>query len=198
MRCAEFEILYCDYLDGLLRDPEKSALEEHLESCAACAELAADIRGAVSFMERVPVVEPPGELLTRILHEIPSAKPAPERRSWWRKAFGSFSDTVLQPKFAMGMAMTMLSFSMLWKFSGIQARQLRASDFDPVKVWSAVDDRAHRTYDRAVKYYQNLRLVMEIQSRLKEWTEQQDQEQARAQQQQQQQVKQPAPKEQKK
>ena len=40
MTCAEFEIQYCDYVDGLLREPEKTALQQHLSTCAACAELA--------------------------------------------------------------------------------------------------------------------------------------------------------------
>lgn len=180
MTCAEFEVLYCDYLDGLLRDPEKSALELHLRSCAACTELAQDIRGAVDFMERVPAAEPPAELLTRILHDIPAVKPSPERRSWFRRFFGPITDKVLQPRFAMGMAMTVLSFSMLARFTGIQPRQLRPSDLDPVKIWASVDDRAHRVWDHAVKYYDNMRLVIEVQSRLKEWSEQ-DQEQRRPQ-----------------
>jgi anti-sigma factor RsiW len=195
MTCAEFEVQYCDYLDGLLREPEKSALEEHLRTCAACAELAQDIRGAVAFMERVPEAEPPAELLTRILHEIPSVKARPDRRSWFRRVFGGVSDTVLQPRFAMGMAMTVLSFSMLARFT--ELRQLRPSDLDPVKVWAAIDDRAHRTWDRAVKYYDNMRLVIEVQSRLKELSEQ-DQEQRNLQQKQQQQRKDTAPKEQQK
>ena len=42
----------------------------------------------------------------------------------------------------------------------------------PAAVWSEIDDRAHRTWARAVKYYESLRFVYEIQSRLKEWTEQ--------------------------
>ncbi len=41
-----------------------------------------------------------------------------------------------------------------------------------MKIWAGIDDRAHRSWDRAVKYYDNLRLVIEIQSRLKEWTDQ--------------------------
>jgi len=73
---------------------------------------------------------------------------------------------------AMGMAMTVLSFSMLARFAGIEPRQLKPSDLDPVKIWMAVDDRAHRGWDRTVKYYENLKLVIEIQSRLKDWTEQ--------------------------
>ena len=73
--------------------------------------------------------------------------------------------------------MTVLSFSMIAKFAHIEPRQLRPSDLDPVKIWAGIDDRAHRMWDRSVKYYDNLRLVIEIQSRLKEWT---DQDQAQA------------------
>ena len=78
----------------------------------------------------------------------------------------------LQPRYVMGMAMTILSFSMLARFAHIEPRQLRPSDLDPVKVWQGIDDHSHRVYDRAMKYYDNLRLVIEIQSRLKEWTDQ--------------------------
>ena len=182
MTCAEFEILYCDYVDGLLREPEKTAVEQHKNACATCAELARDIEGAVAFMERADRVEPPAELLTRILHDIPSVKAKPERRSWFRKTFGGAWDTVLQPRFAMGMAMTMLSFAMLVKVTGFTPRPIRPADLDPAKIWTAIDDRAHRTWDRVVKYYDNMRLVIEVQSRLKEWSEQ-DQEQRRLQQQ---------------
>ena len=44
-----------------------------------------------------------------------------------------------------------------------------------MKIWTAVDDRAHRVWDRTMKSYENLRWVIEIQSRLKEWSDQ-DQE----------------------
>lgn len=182
MTCAELEILYCDYVDGLLREPEKTALQQHLSSCAACAELARDIDAAVAFIAKSEKVEPPAELLTRILHDIPSPKVKPERRSWFRKIFGGVTDTLLQPRFAMGMVMTMLSFAMLVKLTGISQRPIRPADLNPAKIWVTLDDRAHRTWDRAVKYYDNMRLVIEVQSRLKEWSEQ-DQEQRRLQQQ---------------
>ena len=130
-------------------------------------------------------MEPPAELLTRILHDMPSPKAKPERRSWFRRVLGGARDSILQPRFAMGMAMTMLSFAMLVKLTGITPRPIRPADLDPTKIWAAVDDRAHRTWDRAVKYYDNMRLVIEVQSRLKEWSEQ-DQEQRRLQQQKQQ------------
>jgi len=113
-------------------------------------------------------VEPPAELLTRILHIIPGNNAA-GKRPWWRRRW---IEPILQPRYAMGMAMTVLSFSMLARFAGLEPRQLKPSDLDPVKIWLAVDDRAHRAWDRTVKYYENLKLVIEVQSRLKEWTEQ--------------------------
>ena len=74
----------------------------------------------------------------------------------------------------MGMAMTVLSLSMLAQVFKVPVRQLKPSDLDPVKIWVSVDDQAHRTWDQAVKYYDNIRLVFEIQSRLQEWTEQEE------------------------
>ena len=54
MKCADFEILLCDYMDGTLDQSRRSELEAHQRECAACAELARDVAGAVAFIERVP------------------------------------------------------------------------------------------------------------------------------------------------
>jgi len=171
MTCAEVEILLCDYVDGTLRGEEKTVLEGHLAGCSACAELAKDVAGITAFIDTVAAPEPPAELLTRILHEIPNVKAA-ERQGWARRLFGGWVNTILSPRYAMGMAMTVLSFSMIAKFAHIEPRKLTQADLDPVKIWASIDDRSHRIWDRTVKYYDNLRLVIEIQSRLKEWSDQ--------------------------
>lgn len=178
MTCAELEILLCDYVDGTLRAEEKTALESHLPGCAACKQLTEDVMGVTAFFERVPQAEPPAELLTRILHHAPMGPGAVAERlpsdpspSWAKRMFGGLFQSWLQPRYVMGMAMTILSFSMLARFAHIEPRQLRPSDLDPVKVWQGIDDHSHRVYDRAMKYYDNLKLVIEIQSRLKEWTD---------------------------
>ena len=172
MTCAELEILLCDYVDGTLRAEERTALESHLAGCSACAELAKDVAGVTAFIETVAPAEPPAELLTRILHELPTARPATKKQSWWWKLTGGPVQALLQPRYVMGMAMTVLSFSMIARFAHIEPRQLRPADLDPVKIWASIDDRTHRMWDRTMKYYDNLRLVIEIQSRLKEWTDQ--------------------------
>src|SRR5579863_695871 len=131
MTCAELEILLCDYLDGTLPHKQGIQLEEHLAACSACAELAADVEGATAFLEKVSAAEPPPELLTRILHQAPQGaqrSEQPERPSWWRRLFGGWVEGVLQPRYAMGMAMTVLSLAMLARFAHIEPRPLRASD----------------------------------------------------------------------
>jgi hypothetical protein len=181
MTCAEIEILLCDYVDGTLRGAEKTAFEAHLSDCTSCTELAKDVAGVTAFFERVPAAEPPAELLTRILHHVPTGRQKNvEKASWIRRWFGGWVQGVLQPRYVMGMAMTVLSFSMIARFAHIEPRQLTAADLDPAKVWMSIDDKSHRIWDRAVKYYENLRLVIEIQSRLTEWTDQEQSQNAEA------------------
>jgi anti-sigma factor RsiW len=174
MNCADLEILLADYVDGTLRGEEKSAVESHIASCEGCAELARDAAGAVNFMQRASQVDAPPELVTRILFEITNGPSrAAVKPSWVRRYFGKWLEPILQPRFAMGMAMTVLSFAMLGRFSGMNVRQLKPSDLDPVKVWMATEDRVQRTWERTVKYYESLRLVYAIQTQLKEWTDEQ-------------------------
>jgi hypothetical protein len=179
MTCAELEILLCDYVDGTLHAEDRAALENHLSTCEGCKELAEDVAGVTAFFERVPAVEPPAELMTRILHHAPIGRraareqtPSDARVPWRKRIFSGLFQSWLQPRYVMGMAMTILSFSMLARFAHIEPRQLRPADLDPIKVWQGIDDHSHRIYDRAMKYYDNLRLVIEIQSRLREWTDQ--------------------------
>ena len=179
MNCADFEILLADHLDGTLPASSGAAFEEHAKSCAACAQLKADAAGAVKFLERVPQVEAPPQLVTRLLFEISSG---PSRKlvkpSLARRLFGPWIEPILQPRFAMGMAMTVLFFAMLGRVTGVQVRQLKPSDLDPVKVWMTTEDRVHRVWDRGMKYYDNLRLVYLIQTRLKEWSDDQPEQAA--------------------
>ena len=94
MTCSELDILLCDYLDGTLSAGDARSVETHLESCPACAEVARDARLAMSFMERAAEVEPPPQLMTRILHETASGRHGrlgrPSGiRAWFERAAGA-------------------------------------------------------------------------------------------------------------
>jgi hypothetical protein len=169
MNCSDVETLLCDYVDGTLGPDRKAAVERHLAQCPACAEIARDSAAAVAFMDRAAEVETPPELVTRILFDLASVreKTADRQRGAWAM-LGRFLGPVLQPRFVMGMAMTMLSISMLARFTGIGVRQLNLQDLDPVRVWHSVDAKIYRGWKRAAKFYEGLRFVYEIRSRLGE------------------------------
>jgi hypothetical protein len=170
MNCADVEILICDYLDGTLAAERESAVERHLAQCPACAELVRDCAAALAFMERAADVEPPPELITRILFDAPWGKDRTKpkgARSW----IAGILSPILQPRFAMGMAMTILSLALLARFVA-PVRQLRMSDLEPAEVWAGIEDRAYRAWGRTVKFYDNLKFVYQIQTTLREWQQQ--------------------------
>ncbi|HUJ20495.1 MAG TPA: zf-HC2 domain-containing protein [Bryobacteraceae bacterium] len=180
MTCADLEITLCDYLDGTLAPAARAEVERHLSECATCAELARDAGAALAFMERVADIEPPPELVTRMfaIPGMPGARATV--RVGIRKWFHNLVQPVLQPRMAFGLSLTILFFGMMARCAGIQDRHLSASDLDPARVWTGVDNSVHRGWERTVKFYENLRFVYQIQSKLREWREQQEQEPAGA------------------
>src|SRR5437763_2444756 len=148
MTCTDAEILICDY--ATLASAERFALERHLAECAACAELARDSAAAIGFMERAADVEPPPALVNRILFEQ-RWKQHVSRTAGVRAWFGKLLGPVLHPKFAMSMAITILSLAWLAKYVA-PARPLTTADFNPVRVWQSLDDRAYRGWQRSVKF----------------------------------------------
>jgi hypothetical protein len=73
----------------------------------------------------------------------------------------------------MGMAMSVLSLSLF--FHNVQ--QLKPSDLEPSKVVAGIEDRAERAWARTVKFYDNLKVVYQVESLLHEWQQQDAQDQ---------------------
>jgi hypothetical protein len=174
--CSEFEILLADYLDSALPASERAAIEQHASACPSCAELLRDASGALQFLERVPDLAPPPELITRIAYQAPAGRVRHplDKPGFFGRFVQRWLQPLLQPKLAMGMAMTILSFAMLEKCTGIQVQHIQPADLNPVRILDGFEDRIVRTKDRAIKYYENIRLVYEIQSRLKQMEAQQE------------------------
>ena len=130
----------------------------------------------MAFLERAERVEPPPELVTRILFDPPWAQGRARAAAGLRGRLEAIFQPVLQPRFAMGMAMTILSFAMLARFVA-PARQLRPADLAPAKVWAGLEDRVYRGWQRTVKFYESIKVVYQIQSKLRDWQQQQEEEQ---------------------
>lgn len=164
MECSDVEILLAEYVDGTLPADPKASVENHLATCASCAELAADAAAAVGFMARSASVDVPAELVTRILFHVPALKPTLARRLFGPKLAG-WLEPIFQPRLVMGMGVAALSFFMV----APHVRQLTPSDLDPVRLWVTAENHVNRAWDRGVKSYENIRLVYEIQTRMNEW-----------------------------
>ena len=175
LTCAECEEHLADFLDGTLGDGApgaelNAAVVVHLAVCAECAELARDAGAAMALAERAALVELPATLVPRILAEITTG---PSRvlveASLAERIFGRWIRPVLQPRFALSLAMAALSIAMIprfWKSAGP----------DPGRILMVAENRVYRTFDRAVMGYESLALVNDVQSRIDEWRgdEQQD------------------------
>jgi hypothetical protein len=176
MNCGQAEILICDY--ATLSSSERFELERHLGVCPACAELARDSAAALEFMDRCADIEPPPELVNRILFQA-QWKQYVSRGAGVRAWLSRLLQPVLHPKFAMSMAITILSLAWLAKYVA-PARPLTTADFNPVRVWQSLDDRAYRGWQRTVKFYESIQFVYQVRARLQEWNQQQDEEQSSA------------------
>jgi anti-sigma factor RsiW len=173
MNCTELETLLCDYVDGTVAPRRRAEIEHHLAECPACAEMAHAASAIAALAGRAARIEPPQELVTRSLYDLAASREkASQKRRGPLAALGNLLGPALQPRFAMGMAMTILSLAMLARAARIDVRQLSIADLDPVRIWQGVDNRAHRAWTRGVKFYESLRFVYEIRSRLSELTAQ--------------------------
>ena len=177
MNCAEFEVLLADSLDGALaasgRELDREAFAQHLESCEACAAMAEEVRSALAFMELAADAEPPRELTGKILLATNSGWELKLRgtgfRGWINRAFAP----VLKPRIVMGAMLTVMSLTMLTRCAGGSKSTLTAADLDPVRLWTQLDSRGHRVWDRAVKGYESMRVVYEIRNEITDWNRQQ-------------------------
>ncbi len=170
MNCAEFETKLADYVDETLAASERAALELHTADCAGCRDFMAQVTGVAAMLERVEEVDPPAELITRIAFQAPRGRNRDglDVFGFWPELKARWLEPLLQPRLAMGMAMTVLSFSMLARCTGAPVQHLQAADLNPGRVLANLEDRVVRTKDRFVKNYDNLRVVYEIESRLNE------------------------------
>jgi anti-sigma factor RsiW len=78
-------------------------------------------------------------------------------------AFRSVGQTMLQPRLAMTAAMAFFSIALTMNLTGVRLSALRASDFKP----SSIMRSAYEAKAKVVRYSDNLRVVYELESRLR-------------------------------
>ncbi len=171
MQCTEFELLMSEALDGLLAADRRIAFDAHAAACPVCGPLLAEAQAGLHWLKSLDEVEPPPHLVNRIMAATagaPSAsavtKPAPGWIKMVRDWFAPVFATVRQPRFAMSFGMAFFSISLLLNAAGIRLSGLRYVDLRP----SAVVRGFYETKGRIVSYYENIRWVYELETRVRE------------------------------
>ena len=164
LTCLEVEPLLAEYMEGALAPAARGPLEEHLASCGACGATVEDMRLALAWTRAAEEITVPRRLVARILEQ--TSEQADAALPGWRQRLRTWFRPVLEPRFAMGTAMALISFSLLLNAAGVDLSRMALADLNPARVYFNIDRQAHLAGSRAVKFYRDLRIVYEIQSQL--------------------------------
>ena len=183
MQCHEFDGLVSDALDGVLTGAQLEGFHAHARTCSVCGPLFAEVTAGRNWLKDLTEVEPPVGLVTNILASTTgvdtqrlrvnvssSMLQQPRvsfRPSWWERAQAWASGaiqpiwgTVRQPRFAMSFGMAFFSLSVALSVLGVKPADLRSVSLRP----AAIRHTYYNTQARVVRYYDNIKLVYEVQA----------------------------------
>ena len=173
MQCVEVEALLADAIDGTLHGASLAAFEAHRDSCPACRTMVEEASRGMHWLKGLDEVEPPRNLVHNILAQtigqIPEPRPvaAPKGESWREWLKGKLSPMfapVVTPRFAMSFGMAFFSITMLLSIAGFHVADLRHVDLSA----KGISKTYYATQARVVRYYENIRLVYEIETRVRD------------------------------
>jgi hypothetical protein len=181
MSCSEFDALLSQAIDGTLAGEKLASFEAHGRVCQLCGPLLHEAEAGRSWLKSLAEVEPPPELVTNILLHTSGVVSAQhhgagklESPSWvsrlrdWAAVIGSpIVGMARQPRFAMSFGMAFFTLSVTLSLAGVKLSDIRHMDLRP----SAVRRAYYETSGRVVKYYENIRFVYEIESRVRQFKE---------------------------
>jgi hypothetical protein len=180
MPCSEFEALLFDALDQKLTGSLLETFHAHARSCSHCGPMFVEIEAGQHWLKSLTEVEPPANLVNDILastsgldtYRLQAAAPVRyqpslgERvREWVDTFISPVWGTVRQPRFAMSFGMAFFSLSVALSVFGVKPRDLKQVDLSR----NGLTRTFYSTQGRVVKYYENIRLVYEIESRVREF-----------------------------
>jgi len=181
MQCAEFDALLAEALDQTLTGETLASFQAHSRVCPACGPLLAEAEAGQRWMKSLAEVEPPVHLVHNILvvtsgvesKRVAAAAGVPRVqhslggrvREWFAALAAPVTAMARQPRFAMSFGMAFFSLSIGLSVGGVKLGDLRHVDLRP----SALQRSYYETSGRVVKYYENIRFVYEIESRVREF-----------------------------
>jgi hypothetical protein len=179
--CSDFESRLSELLDGLLGEAEAQEFQQHAQSCLDCGELFTRAQTGMALLRGLEEVDPPANLVHNILAATahtdsfrtavePEHRPTRLRRvlDWIAPGWGPLIARAMQPRFAMTAAMAFFSITLLANIAGLKWSDLRRLDLRPSALTTEASLQYHETTARIVKYYENIRFVYELETRVRE------------------------------
>jgi hypothetical protein len=189
--CGQWETLLADALDGVLRPEDEAFFTSHKEDCPSCAALYEEARRGREWLDFLSLEpEIPAGLVDKILAATgpeqaagfgllpPNMQPATAGgvatlQPWQRPGFTGrgFMGTIrrfAEPRLMMTAAMAFFSIALTLNLTGVKLKDLRVSDLRPQAVRSYMERQVAFVSTPIVRYYDHLRLVYEVQTRMKE------------------------------
>jgi len=184
--CGQWETLLVDALDGVLRPEDEAVFSGHMATCAGCMAMFEQARRGREWLEFL-VTEPevPAHLLDRILAETGSGKSAMNPMGvgnlataggnviamppvWQRPGFAGRMRRFAEPRLLMTAAMAFFSIALTLSMTGVRISGVKAADLRPTAVRSMLERRIMTASTPLIRYYDHLRFVYEVESRMKE------------------------------
>ena len=180
MLCNEFEAVLTDAIDGVLSGTGLDQFQAHAQVCRTCGPLLAEADAGRNWLKGLTEVEPPARLVNNILasttgvdtQRLRATVRTPQHISWLDRVQASLSGylepiwlMVRQPRFAMSFGMAFFALSVGLTVAGVTPADLRQISLRP----SAVKRTYYATQARVVHYYENVHMVYEFESRLREF-----------------------------
>jgi hypothetical protein len=159
--CTQVEERLSDYLEHELAGDEARQLEAHAESCAQCGPLVTQVRGMLARMQELEEIPAPPYLVERIVEATMGPR---KPKAGWHSMFG-WMRPLLRPQFALGVAAVAFALVMVAQF--VMPVRWKKTAYNPAQVVFSANRQVHLVYSRGVKYVNDLRVVYEIQSRLR-------------------------------
>ncbi|HEY2461983.1 MAG TPA: anti-sigma factor [Candidatus Acidoferrum sp.] len=162
--CEQTEARLSDYLDGVLQPAEQTAFNAHVAACERCAPLIASVSHLVSGMHSMEQLEAPPRLVYAILDKTLGPR---ETVTGWKLVL-SWVRGMASVRFAYGALSLAATAIVLITASGFNWRHPKMADLQPTNIYRNADRQAHLVYARSAKFVSDLRVVNEIQSRLRQ------------------------------
>ncbi|HUL15539.1 MAG TPA: zf-HC2 domain-containing protein [Terriglobales bacterium] len=162
--CATIEQRLSDYIEGAMHPTDQRAFDAHVNTCADCTALVSHVSRLLTKMHTMEDFDPPARLVTAILDQ--TLGPRKTVKGWtgvkqWVRGFTS-------PRLAYGVLTVGVTVMVLLTTSGFSWRKPKLADLSPASVVRNTDRQLHLVYARSTKFVSDLRVVYEIQSRLRE------------------------------